>query len=335
MPDQPVSPPHTELERALAELWGNVLGAPPTSTQESFFNLGGNSLLAVRLLTEIEQRFQRTLPLEPFLQAPTLEQLARLLHEPAGDWPSLVPIQPHGSRPPFFCVHGGGGRVLHFYDIVPYLSPDQPFWGLQAPRLRPGAPRPTVVSLATHYVGELQTRQPQGPYYLGGLCFGGHVAYEMAQQLRAAGGQVAWLGLFDTALWPLGWRFPLAFADYRLRRRLDHLRRQRRRPGRIASSQSSTEASVPLNEHTQDYIVQAVGRYRPRPYAGRITCFLGEETRPRYPARDRRLAWQDLAAGGLEVVQLPGAEWQMFTEPHAPMLAAALQAALDTAQQLV
>lgn len=327
------TPPRTQTERALAELWGNILGAPPTSVQESFFNLGGNSLLAVRLLTEIEQRFQRSVSLEPFLQAPTLEQLARLLDEPAGDWPTLVPLQPRGDRPPFFCVHGGGGRVLHFYDIVPYLAANQPFWGIQAPRLAPGAPRPTVAGLAARYIQELQTHQPHGPYYLGGLCFGGHVAYEMAQQLRAAGAVVAWLGLFDTALWPGGWRFTLAFADYRLRRRLDQRRRQGRRPGQPPAPHPADTPTVPLNEQAQDYIIQAVARYRPQPYAGAITCFLGEATRPRYPARDRRLGWQHLATGGLELVHLPGAEWQMFTEPHAPRLAAALQTALTAAQR--
>src|SRR5262249_53897649 len=117
-------------------------------------------------------------------------------------WPSLVALQPEGSRPPFFCVHGLGGDVLFLRHLAAHLGLDQPLYALRRQGLEGVSPPHTrVEDMAAHYSQERAAFQPEGPYLLGGYSFGGLVAYEMARQLRANGQEVALLALIDTTFW--------------------------------------------------------------------------------------------------------------------------------------
>jgi thioesterase domain-containing protein/acyl carrier protein len=114
-------------------------------------------------------------------------------------WPSVVPIQPEGSRRPFFLVHPGSGLVYFYYQLGQLLGPDQPFYALQDPSLSgEREPYDRIEDYAQEYVEAIRALQPQGPYRLGGWSFGGQVAFEMANQLQAAGQQVDLLALLDT-----------------------------------------------------------------------------------------------------------------------------------------
>jgi len=205
--------PRTAVETQLAGIWAELLGIQPIGVRDDFFDLGGHSLLAVRLMARIQKAFGQNLPLSMFLQGATIERLADKLgqSQPAAPWPSLTPIQPQGSKPPFFCVHGIFGDVLFYADLARYLGADQPVYGLQARGLD-GVTEPVtrIESMATHYIEELRAFQPRGPYYLGGYSSGASVALEMARQLRAKGQEVALLVIFDhsnprsdydTAMW--------------------------------------------------------------------------------------------------------------------------------------
>jgi thioesterase domain-containing protein len=107
---------------------------------------------------------------------------------------ALTPDQPGGSGPPFFCVHGFGGGVLGYAELARQLGPEQPFYGLQAAGLN-GLDEPDVriEDMAARYLQAMRAVQPEGPYYLGGYCYGGIVAFEMARQLRTQGEHVALL----------------------------------------------------------------------------------------------------------------------------------------------
>src|SRR5262249_30812166 len=132
-------------------------------------------------------------------------------------WSSLVPIRPSGSKPPLFCVHAAGANVLIYRPLARHLSPDQPVYALQAQGLDGiKLPYTNVEEMATHYIKEILTVQPNGPYFLLGASFGGLVVYEMAQQLIAMGEKVALLVLFDTY-------FPILTHYQRLRSHLDNL----------------------------------------------------------------------------------------------------------------
>jgi amino acid adenylation domain-containing protein len=191
--------PRNPLELQLVHVWEDLLGVEGVSVDESFFEIGGNSLLAVRLVARIRKQFGQSLPLDTLLGAPTIERLAALLGRglPPEEPRHLVAIQPRGSRTPFFCVHPGHGSVYNYLRLSRYLGFDQPFYGLQALDLdHDGDAYVSVEELATRYLAELTEKQPQGPYLLGGWSFGGLVAFEMAQRLIRRGEEVH-LSFFD------------------------------------------------------------------------------------------------------------------------------------------
>ena len=193
--------PRDMLEAQLIKLWEKVLKVEPVGLRDNFFDLGGHSLTAVRLFTELRKMTGRTLALSTLFQAPTIEKLAEILRTDgwSSNWETLVPIRATGSRPPFFCVHGAGGNVLLFNDLARLLGEDYPFYGIQAYGLDGSKEYlKSIEEMAVHYLKEIRALQPRGPYYLGGFCMGGQVAYEMAQLLRKEGEQVALLAMIDT-----------------------------------------------------------------------------------------------------------------------------------------
>jgi thioesterase domain-containing protein len=141
------------------------------------------------------------LPLATLFRAPTIEQLANELRAAAPDYSSLVAIQPAGSKPAFFCVHGGAGSTLFLHRLAREMGSAQPFYGLE-PEGLDGRPfqRTSVEQMAAHYLAEIRKVQPNGPYLLGGYCFGGLVAFEMAQQLRRRGGEEPVVAMFSASL---------------------------------------------------------------------------------------------------------------------------------------
>jgi amino acid adenylation domain-containing protein len=193
-------PPRDTVEQAIVGHWEAVLKVRPISVRDNFFELGGHSLLAVNLIARLEKEFARSLPLATLFRRPTVEQLAQLLREQAsaGSASLLVPIQSQGAGAPFFCVAGGGGSVLYYYPLAHHMGSQRPFLALQAIGLDGDCePAACVEDLAAAYVKEIRAAQPQGPYLLGGHCFGGLVAFEISQQLRRQGQEVALLVLMD------------------------------------------------------------------------------------------------------------------------------------------
>ncbi|MCB0168396.1 MAG: amino acid adenylation domain-containing protein, partial [Anaerolineae bacterium] len=192
--------PRDPLEQQLMLLWQQELKRPAVGIRDNFFEIGGHSLLAVRLMARIQQHFDRHLPLAALFEQPTIETLAALLRQAPGPdlWSPLVTIQPLGDKPPFFCVPGAGSNPLYLYPLARYLGPDQPFYGFQAQGLDGvTAPFETIEAMAAHYVAAMQMVQPEGPYTLGGHSLGGMVAFEMAQQLLHQGQTVARLAILD------------------------------------------------------------------------------------------------------------------------------------------
>jgi thioesterase domain-containing protein/acyl carrier protein len=186
-------------EAQLAEAFADVLELPSVPVTASFFDLGGDSLRALRLVTAIRRRCELDLPLRMLFEHPSVAALAAATHRGTNvEQEPLVAIQPHGRRPPLFCVHAIDGDVLGYFELARRLGREQPLYGLQAWR-RPDEPFGTTVEeMAQVYVGALRRVQPSGPYRLVGWSFGGVIAFEMARQLRAAGESVALLTLLDS-----------------------------------------------------------------------------------------------------------------------------------------
>ncbi|MEO6695101.1 MAG: amino acid adenylation domain-containing protein, partial [Ignavibacteria bacterium] len=197
------SEPKDELELQLVKIWEKVLGVKPIGITDNFFDLGGHSLLALRLFGYIEKLTGKKLALSTLFNYPTIEELAKIIRNEGWTkpWKSLVAVKPGGSRIPFFCVPPAAGTALHFQDMIKYVNKDQPFYVLESVGLDgKESPHTDLIEMASFYVKEIQTLQPEGPYLIGGRCFGGRVVFEMAQQLMKSGHKVALVAIFDT--WP-------------------------------------------------------------------------------------------------------------------------------------
>ena len=192
--------PQSPDELALARIWSRVLGIPEIGVRDDFFDLGGDSLLAVEVMTAIRHELGIDLTLGVLASSPTIATLAAGMRSgSAGSrWRSLVSIRTHGERTPLFCVHGGMANVGSFPLLARQLPADQPFYGFQWDGLTGFPCSQTIPAMARRYVAEMQTVQARGPYLLAGHCIGGLIAYEMAKQLRSTGDEVAHLFVFDT-----------------------------------------------------------------------------------------------------------------------------------------
>jgi amino acid adenylation domain-containing protein/non-ribosomal peptide synthase protein (TIGR01720 family) len=192
--------PRDRLELELVRIWEEILGRP-VGVRDDFFEHGGHSLAAVRLLARTEAELGRAVPLPRFFQEPTVERVAAFLRGvggPPGPPSRLVVLREGGPGPPLFCVHPLGGTVVCYRELARRLGSDRPVFALEAPGLdgRSGA-LDRVEALASLYVREVRRRQERGPYRLLGWSFGGLVAFEMARQLTSAG-EEAWPVLLDS-----------------------------------------------------------------------------------------------------------------------------------------
>jgi thioesterase domain-containing protein/acyl carrier protein len=344
--------PQNETEKRLARIWQRLLGIESVGRHHNYFELGGTSLGAVRLFAEIQKECKVQLPLAALFEAQTIAELARLLNkdDSTTGWSSLVPIQTKGSRPPFFCVHGGGGNVLIYRALSNHLGMDQPFYGLQSQGLDGCQPLLTrVEDMAALYVRELQRVQPHGPYFLGGYCMGGTVALEMAQQLRARGEKIALLALFDTANWAEVLRNGfLEKTVYQTERLLFHLRNfglldYRRKVEfikdklNVLSSRKDVwrgwftkrfgrQSEFALLARIWEINDQSILDYKPSFYAGTLTDFRPLQQYSQYHGAP--MDWGKIVHKH-EIVTLPVYPAGMLVEPFVQDLAQALRKSMD------
>ncbi len=196
------SPTETDTEARLRALWTQVLGLRDVGPDSHFFDVGGHSLMAVRLFARIEDEFGIRLRISRLFEAPTIRLLARVIESSTpGSSTPLVSIRPTGTRPPLYLIHGIGGEVLTYRPLCHHLPAEQPVYGFES-NVWDTQDRGTVVDTAASYVEVLIRRQPEGPYYLGGFSSGGAIAFEMACQLDAAGRTVGLLLLIDAGIPP-------------------------------------------------------------------------------------------------------------------------------------
>jgi thioesterase domain-containing protein/NAD(P)-dependent dehydrogenase (short-subunit alcohol dehydrogenase family) len=195
------SAPESATERALSEIWCSLLGYAEIGRMDDFFELGGDSMLGIRMIGAVSQRLGHLLPLTIFLERPNIQSMAQAIDQDlsALKFTPLVSMQTIGELPPFYCVPGTGGSVLYLTDLARGFGKlGRPFYGLQAKGLDGHAkPLDNIEDIAALNIATIQTVQPHGPYYLGGHSFGCWVALEMARQLVQAGEQVARLIILD------------------------------------------------------------------------------------------------------------------------------------------
>jgi amino acid adenylation domain-containing protein len=359
--------PLTPEEEAVAAIWREVLRQDQIGVDDNFFDLGGHSLLATQVVSRIEQQCGRRLPLSLLFTAPTVAQLAAHLKEPVGLERSstLVALHTDGHRPPFFCVHGFGGGVLGYADLARLLGPDQPFYGLQANGLNGDEPVDTTIAdMAARYIAAMREVQPHGPYRLGGYCFGGVVAFEMARQLTATGEDAELVAIIEGYAplhhqrgrpsnawhrWRTVWQnLPYWLHDY-WDLGIEGVRLRIERKGRIWRKQLMKALGRDVTYEPQDVIVDdlsilpdhhrqlmqihlsAMRRYDPGPLDGGVTLFAARGktiSAALFGSTDPEQGWGALARGGVEVRVVDGGHRNVHLKPHVASLAAAIDETL-------
>ena len=293
--------PESDTERRLAQCWSELLGVERVGVHDNFFDIGGHSLIAVRLFRMIHQNFGMELPISVLFRAPTIAACAALIDEqmpanaqgsskeradgPPDELTHLVAMSdgPKNWRRPIFLCAGMFGNVLNLRSLAMQLGQERPVYCLQARGLYAGQePHETFEAAARDCLAEIRRVQPQGPYYLGGFSGGGLVAYEMALQLQEAGETVAQLFMLDT---PLPEKTRLTLLD-RLLMKLQDMRRDRvqfaanwinsrRRWANYQKSRLDALAQQPKsfelhNERVHEAFLRALERYRIAPYDGEV-----------------------------------------------------------------
>ncbi|MAE66968.1 MAG: hypothetical protein CMJ18_22135 [Phycisphaeraceae bacterium] len=360
--------PRSVMEQQLAAAWSELLGVDAIGPEDNFFELGGHSLLAVRFVAWVQRTYGHELPLSLLFETPTIASLAEHIeYRPNIVSSPLVSLQPEGRRPPFFCVHGIGGEVMFLRPIARRLSPDQPFYGIQARGLRADeAPDTDVATMARRYLDAIREITPSGPYYLGGYSSGGAITWEMARQLRDAGEDVAYLAFFDApapgtphrrlthpvrlariaANLPRWIRHELLTTDFlttlvrargRMRHWLDGMKVSRDDPhaDKVLPDIRAVFGVTDLPEQRRRFLethFRAVRSYEPIPTNGSVTVFRSHIRSITCPG-EPDMGWSALARGGVDVRSVPGSHNQMFQERWAHHLADALAASLVEAQR--
>lgn len=354
------TPPRTPAERAVAEVWGEVLGVERVGADDDFHVLGGHSLAVLRIIALLRERHGIELTVRSFLEHPTVAGLAAAAEAGAPAARSLVWLRREGTRPPLFCVHPGGGSAHWYRPLVRYLDPDQPVaafaWpGLQAEH----GPVPSTERMAERYLAELRAETPHGPYRLFGWCGGSGIASEMAHRLTAEGEEVTFI-LLDPGLdnherielWREYWLIESCVAK---------LTELAAAPPEQDTAALRAEA-LALLEHLVDDVDPEVGitlpehgagevwlpsakmwrevmemclAYRHRPYAGRLHLIASDELAdgehevasgqsfPDYLAR-----WQRLTED-VTLHRIPGDHFGVMKPPHLGRLAEAVTGILD------
>ena len=352
--------PLENVEGTLMFWWQDLLGVEKVGLDDDFFGLGGHSLIGVRLFAKIKKAYKVDLELAILFESRTVRQLSNLIRkamQPAAaearTWTTLVPIQPYGSRIPLFCIHAIGGDVLFYEKLAKALGPDQPFYAFHSLLLsRAEIGDASVEELAAAYVKEMREFYPTGPYLVGGLSFGGLVAYEMVQQLLAQGVDPGLLIFFDTSvpgsavhvkageqLSTFGQNFRNKGIDYLLRKariKQYYWRKVLRENVQGIACVCYRLACWPLTADLRYYLVgeahsRAMKAYKIRPYPGRIVLLRVKDRNEILSKReDPNLGWGEFAGGGLEMHEVPADHGAMLLEPYVQEVARTLKTILPS-----
>jgi thioesterase domain-containing protein/acyl carrier protein len=349
--------PRSILELQLARIWEKLLVVSPVSVTADFFELGGHSLLAMSLMAQVRKQLGRDLPVTALFQAPTVERLAAIVERASTAETRrspLVGLQMGGPLTPLFLVHAAAGSVLPYLDLARHLGPQQPVYAFESPGLAGGGELPACLEdLASLYLRELRRARPEGPYVLGGWSLGGVVAFEMAQQLRQSGQEVARLLLLDSHVPPaaapwdaaglmvaFAWdlvghsikslpipleRFRALALDDQLQLTLDLARTR----GLVPASMGVEELRTLFDVHRQN--LTGYLSYQPQPYAGRLTLFRASGDSPE--ELDGSAAWRDLAILPIEIEDVPGDHYTILAGDNARVLAERLRDSLASCQR--
>ncbi|HPD65313.1 MAG TPA: amino acid adenylation domain-containing protein [Bacteroidia bacterium] len=350
----------SKIEKKISEIWMNHLGINEISITDNFFHLGGNSLVAVQILAEIEKHFFIKLPLAVFFENSTIRSLAKVVASKAEavSWQPLVPLNAKGTKTPLFLVHGAGMNVVLFEALAKNLSSDQPVYALQAKGLDgKSEPPESIQDMASYYISQIIQVCPEGPYSIAGYSLGGYIAYEMAQQLTRMEKEVRFLSVFDTDSYINGFYFipenagflqkmvlflfhhfsriiflsgvffrqPLHFLAEK--KRVLAMKFKQKRYARLKQSNVSQVFENPM-EKIEQAGIHALSKYEIQEYQGDLYLFKAKN-QTYYIADSKYYGWKRYVKGNVYSITIPGDHADMFSPPNDAYFASVLQDCLN------
>ncbi|MBD2344914.1 non-ribosomal peptide synthetase [Anabaena subtropica] len=354
--------PRNFTELTLFKLWENLLNHNQIGVTDNFFDLGGHSFLAVRLMAQIQDKFGHNLALSTLFENPTIEKLAIIVSQPSrkNSNSPLVAINSSGSQIPFFCIHGAGGGINHYFNLSRRLGEDYPFYALEHTPEQDQRETISLEETATYYLKEIRQVQLNGPYFLGGHCYGGVLAFEMAQQLQKQGQTVGLLVIIDAIV-----------SETHIKPTKDDDAKFLLRMAESIKTNNNIDFSLPFEEirdlqlneqfnlinkkanfifsdtEIQDFLryytifkanVQAMRDYIPQIYPYSITLLRAKEEiihdfdNPEWNTDDPFLGWGKFSSQPIQVMEIPGDHFSIFVEPHIQELANNLRICIDNAK---
>ena len=317
--------PRNELEATLVRIWQSVLGVPNIGVRDNFFDLGGHSIMAARVLAEVQKATGKDLPFSALFRGATVESLALLIEQEseAGNDPVVIAIQ-HGEsgRLPFFAIVPPGEESLGYAMLARHMGPEQTVYKIQGHAPVTQGKRPyseeETQALASEYVAAMKSVQPRSPYCLGGLCDGTHIAEQIVLKLESQGDEVGLFAIFDT--WVLQhsqnrWLWKLSYYGQRLReiKKLSFSER-------IASYKRVAENSVQHLVGAKPARTDWQHAYWPEdftPARFRAPVILFKRPRqPFYYIDDPQMGWGKRTTTGVEIHEVDFSHLEILREPH-------------------
>jgi thioesterase domain-containing protein len=341
------------LELTVLDCWRRVLSRPDIGLDHDFFQAGGHSLLAMRMLAEINKKLSMKIPVSHLVEAPTARKFAELLMQTKDAAArNLVSMQPEGSLPPIYLIHHLLGDVLIYRSVASQFAPHRPVFGIQPPVDLINRPQPySLQALALDYVGEILKRQTAGPIHLAGFSSGSVIAFEMARQFKNLGIEVGMLALIDGEVRAEGPPMPAAakYAKMVMRKlckiafkledeladgpkqfvmkRLRHLW--------LHSRVRALENSGSKGEITMEQALLLAERaYKAEPYSGSALLIRFHDEAWEY-GPDPLMGWSSLVEGGIEVVDLEGGHITGMSPVGAPTMVAVLRDSIDKCEAAI
>lgn len=329
--------PRDKLETEIAAIWKDILELDSVGVRDSFLELGGNSVLAARLFSRIQNVSGQELGFSTILRLPTVEKQANLIRRirNVSAFPLLVPIQTDGSRLPLFGIHACDGEVLFYRDLSRRLGSDQPFYAIRLHGIYGGeVPHNSIQDMARHYISEIEVVQPEGPYLLCGFGVGGRIAFEMAHQLVSQGQEVRLLALMDSAPPVTLKSDSQSSAGYYTRRLFQHIQNRQllktlmkraKKPVTKVKDRFTLSPQERRMKSASAKLMKVSMAYTPQAYPGRIVYFTSAaQDNDTFPD-----GWRKLSDGGIDIHEVSGDHIEILREPNVQILVEQLRIYLD------
>ncbi len=345
--------PRTEEESLLASIWKESLQIENIDIFTNFFEMGGHSIKAVKVIIEIEKITGKRFPLSALFEYSTVEKFAKLLRKDQEiNSDCLVPLKPTGNKTPLFIIHGAGLNVLNFVNLSNQFDDEQPVYGIQGTAKEYDEWYESIEAMASHYIDAIVKINPNGPYALAGFSFGGVVAFEMTRQLRQQGKKVILTGLLDSYL-----DSSYYYESYSQKKLIRYLDLTYKRLDFLKEMLLSWEAFKMRINSKKDYIVKKhfgynntmtdqealaleqfieadsmvktiVDRYHIKPQDIEVDLFRSKDDL-HYKLDPTHLGWKKAALKGVKIHNIPGNHLDILAPPNDKILARMLQDILN------